>query len=50
MMWLSLLGEQCWPVTVNKFNGSVNLGYNDPSMIKDIWVNRKNVKEAFLGI
>ena len=48
MMWLSLLGEQCWPVTVNKFNGSVKIGYTDPSLIKDIWVNRMNVKEMFL--
>ncbi|MBW2341220.1 MAG: hypothetical protein JRF50_12905 [Deltaproteobacteria bacterium] len=46
MMWLGLLGEQCWPVEVNKINGSVQLGYIDPVNIKDILVNAQNVKEV----
>jgi hypothetical protein len=37
--WLSILGEQCWPVEVNPYNGFVRLGYRDPALIKDIWVN-----------
>jgi hypothetical protein len=44
-MWLSFLGEQCWPVTVNPYNGQVRLGYMDPSLIKDIYVNPMNVKQ-----
>ena len=44
-MWLSFLGEQCWPVTVNPYNGSVRLGYVDPSLIKDVYVNPMNVKQ-----
>jgi predicted XRE-type DNA-binding protein len=38
-MWLSVLGEQCWPVEVNPYNGFVRMGYEDPALIKDIWVN-----------
>ena len=38
IMWLSLLGMQCWPARVNKFNGEVNLTYVDPQNIKDIHV------------
>jgi len=45
MMWLSLLGEQCWPVEINPHNGRVNLSYVDPAQIKDIHVNPRNVKE-----
>jgi hypothetical protein len=38
-MWLSILGEQCWPVEVNEYNGFVRIGYEDPALIKDVWVN-----------
>ena len=46
MMWLGLLGEQCWPVNVDPHNGHVTLGYVDPASIKDVYVNRQNVKQA----
>jgi len=45
MMWLSILGEQVWPVEVNPANGHVTLGYADPSTVKDIIVSAHNVKE-----
>lgn len=44
-MWLGLLGEQCWPVTVNPINGHVRLGYMDPANIADVYVNPANVKQ-----
>lgn len=44
-MWLGLLGEQCWPVTVNEHNGHVRLGYVDPTNIRDVYVNPMNVKQ-----
>jgi hypothetical protein len=44
-MWLSILGEQCWPVEVNPMNGFVRLKYVDPSIIKDIWVNPQNTEQ-----
>jgi hypothetical protein len=44
-MWLSILGEQCWPVEVNPINGFVHLGYEDPALIKDIWVNPLKIKQ-----
>jgi hypothetical protein len=44
-MWLSILGEQCWPVDVNPFNGHVRLKYEDPALIKDIWVNPLNAEQ-----
>jgi len=46
VMWLSLLGEQLWPVEVNPHNGHVTLGYVDPSQISKVWVNRMNIKHA----
>lgn len=46
MMWLSLLGEQCWPVQVNPHNGHVTLGYEDPADIKEVYVSRVNKKQA----
>ncbi|MDZ4242757.1 MAG: hypothetical protein U1D99_08015, partial [Candidatus Omnitrophota bacterium] len=45
-MWLSFLGEQCWPVTINPHNGLVRLQYLDPALIKDVWVNPLNVEQA----
>lgn len=45
-MWLSILGEQCWPVTVNKYNGSVRLGYVDPALIREVYVNPLNVRQV----
>jgi hypothetical protein len=44
-MWLSILGEQCWPVEVNQYNGAVKLLYEDPAQIKEIWVNPLNVEQ-----
>ncbi len=44
-MWLSILGEQCWPVEVNPYNGFVRLRYEDPSLIKDVWVNPMNAEQ-----
>ncbi|MFA5423048.1 MAG: hypothetical protein WC374_04255 [Phycisphaerae bacterium] len=44
-MWLSILGEQCWPVEVNQYNGAVRLLYQDPAQIKDVWVNPMNVEQ-----
>lgn len=44
-MWMGLLGEQCWPVTVNPINGHVRLGYVDPTNIADVYVNPMNVKQ-----
>jgi len=46
MMWLSLLGEQCWPVTVNKHNGHVALGYAAPDQIKAVYTSVTNVKQV----
>lgn len=45
-MWLSILGEQIWPVAVNPYNGAVTLGYDDPSNIVDVLVNPENIEEA----
>jgi hypothetical protein len=44
-MWLSLLGEQIWPVAVNPYNGAVTLAYEDPSDIVDVLVNPDNIEE-----
>lgn len=44
-MWLSLLGEQVWPVTVNPYNGAVTLAYEDPSDIVDVLVNPTNIED-----
>lgn len=53
IMWLGLLGEQCWPVEVNPHNGHVHLLYADPAHIKDVWLNPDNIEEVwqveFLG-
>jgi len=46
MMWMSLLGEQCWPVNVNPHNGHVTLEYVDPASIKEVLVNRQNVRQS----
>lgn len=46
MMWLGILGEQCWPVEVNEHNGHVRLLYMDPSRIKTVNVNRENVEQV----
>jgi len=44
-MWLSILGEQCWPVNVNPYNGFVRLTYRDPGEIVDVFVNPQNVEQ-----
>jgi hypothetical protein len=46
MMWMGLLGEQCWPVTVLPQNGLVLLEYVDPQSIKEVYVNSLNVEET----
>ena len=42
MMWHGILGEQLWPVTVYPQNGLVQIGYEDPADIKDIYMIRDN--------
>jgi len=34
--FLGILGEQCWPVSVNPYNGFVQLSYVDPANIEDV--------------
>lgn len=41
-MWQSILGEQCWPVTV--IDGRVELGYLDPYNIYDVTVSKNNTR------
>lgn len=48
IMWLGLLGEQLWPVEVNKFNGEVKLKYADPSIIKEVYVDPLDVEDIVL--
>lgn len=45
-MWLAILGEQCWPVTVNPYNGFVRLSYVDPANIREVYLNSLNVKQV----
>lgn len=45
-MWLSILGEQCWPVNVNPINGFVRLQYVDPALIQEVYVNPLNVEQV----
>jgi hypothetical protein len=47
-MWLSLLGEQVWPATVNPYNGAVILAYEDPSDVVDVLVNPENIEDHML--
>jgi 1,2-phenylacetyl-CoA epoxidase PaaB subunit len=49
MMWLSLLGEQCWEAPANEHNGDVTLSYVDPKNIREVYVNKANV-EQILGV
>ncbi|MCE5212118.1 MAG: hypothetical protein LLG40_11235 [Deltaproteobacteria bacterium] len=44
-MWFSILGEQCWPVQVDQYNGEVKWLYQDPASIKEIYVNPLNIEE-----
>lgn len=46
IMWLSILGEQCWPVDINPRNGQVVLNYVDPSIIQEVQVSRINPKRV----
>lgn len=39
---LSLFGEQCYPVFVNKYSGAVKMGYIDPGKINRVKLNRDN--------
>lgn len=45
-MWMSFLGEQCWPVTVNPHNGLVRLQYLDPALVKDVYINPLNTEQV----
>lgn len=45
VLWLGLLGEQCWPVEINPHNGHVTLGYVDPAWIAQVHVNRRNTRQ-----
>lgn len=42
---LSLFGEQFYPVWVNPYDGSVKLGYIDPTLVKKITRNPLNPKQ-----
>lgn len=44
-MWFGILGEQCWPVSVDQYNGEVKFLYADPASIKEIYVNPLNIEE-----
>jgi hypothetical protein len=46
-MWLSILGEQCWPVDVNPMNGHVRLRYAEPSCIKEVYVDPRNPEQPW---
>lgn len=46
MMWLGILGEQCWPADVNPVNGDVTLSYVDPLNIKEVYVLSNNVEQV----
>lgn len=46
IMWLSLLGEQCWPVEINPSNGEVRLLYVDPANIAEVQIHPVNVKQT----
>ena len=48
MMWLGILGEQCWPVTLNPGNGQVRLGYMDPAFIKEVYVNSEDIEDIMV--
>lgn len=41
---LSLFGEQCYPVFVNKINGHVKMSYIDPGQIYSVKLDRNNPK------
>ncbi|MBN1104746.1 MAG: DUF935 family protein [Deltaproteobacteria bacterium] len=45
IMWLGILGEQCWPVDVNPHNGDVTLSYVDPQNVKEVYVLQRNVEQ-----
>lgn len=45
-MWLSILGDQCWPVEVNEQTGFVKVKYIDPALIKEIWVQPENIEQV----
>lgn len=42
---LGLFGEQIYPVTVNKKDGHVRLGYVDPVHVSEVLTNPENVEE-----
>lgn len=46
IMWLGILGEQCWPAEIFPQNGRVHLQYVDPSTIRDVPVSATNVRQA----
>jgi len=44
-MWFSILGEALWPVTVNPINGFVRWSFQDPALIKEIWLNQMDTTQ-----
>ena len=48
MMWLGILGEQMWPARVNAANGAVRLGYMDPALIKEVYVNSEDIEDIMV--
>ncbi len=38
MMWMSILGDQCWPVGINPVNGDVSIYYADPVNVAEVYV------------
>ncbi len=47
-LWLSVLGEQLWPVDVNPVNGFIRMRYIDPAQIKEVYVNPRNVEQVWM--
>src|SRR4030042_1213066 len=37
MMWMSILGEQCYPAFINPVNGDVALFYADPTNVAEVY-------------
>jgi hypothetical protein len=45
-MWLSILGDQLWPVDVNPHTGFVRLRYIDPAQIREVYINAENHEQV----
>jgi hypothetical protein len=46
---LAIMGEQCWPVFVNRITGHMRLGYLDPAQIEKVVTDPDNI-EQHIGI